>query len=232
MDAEQELIRKVDRLERRLAQTEKELEDFLYAISHDLKGPLRTILSTSMIVVEDFGDKIGAEGKSELDRGSRAARKIADIVEEVLKVSRMGREANNPTPLDVTAIVTEIASQKSGCAFDIQPGMAAVGDEKLVRTIFSSLIDNAIKFSHNGIEPKIDIQEDGGVFSVADNGIGFEADQAERVFRPFEKLLGDERPGAGMGLAITRMAVHKHGGRIWAEAVPGEGATFRFTLSN
>jgi len=236
MDREQELLRKVDRLERRLSQTEKELEDILYAVSHDLKGPLRTILSTAMIVVEDFGDRIGSEGKSELDRGSRAAKRIADIVEEILKLSRLNRESLSLEPLDVTSIATEVAQRAAGKAaleptFEIQPGMTAEGDKKLVALILTSLIDNAIKFSPSGEAAHIAIGQSGEEFFVSDKGIGFQTDQAERIFRPLEKLLGDEKPGAGMGLATARVAVHKHGGHISAEGAPGEGATFRFVLS-
>lgn len=116
--------------------------------------------------------------------------------------------------------------------FDIQPGMSAEGDPKLIRILFTALIDNAIKFGPKDRPAEIKISESEGQFVVSDNGIGFEADQSERVFRPLERLLGDEYPGVGMGLATARVAVHKHGGHISAAGVPGEGATFRFTLGD
>lgn len=233
MNREEELQRRVETLEERLRQSEKELENFLYTISHDLRGPLRAILSSSMIVIEDFGDQIGPDGRRELERGSRAARKLNGLVEDVLKISRFGRQAMEPVPLDLTAVVREVAASAAPAAeVTVEEGLTATADPQLVRTLLKSLFENCVKFAQPGEKLQIEVGRQGDAFFVRDNGIGFEPEAAERIFKPFERLHPeDEYPGSGMGLSYVNSAARRHGGKTWAEGWPKQGATFYFTLA-
>lgn len=231
MSREEELLSRIGRLEEQLAYSNKQLEDFLYAISHDLKGPLRAIMSSSMIVIEDYGDRLGPGGRAELERGSTAARKIAALIEEVLKLSRLSREAMNQQPVDLSEAANEVAERYSGQgSVDVQSEMSCFADPRNVRMILSLLVDNAVKFSPKDRPTKVEIGEEDGVFFVRDDGIGFEQEQEARIFRPFEKINGDDYPGHGMGLTTARLLVQRNGGRLWGEGRLSEGATFRFTL--
>lgn len=227
MDYEQ----RIARLEERLANAEKEYEDTLYAISHDLKAPLRSIMSASMIVIEDYGDQIGEEGKRELKRGYANARKIEGLMNEILKISRLNRSPINADTVDVSAIAEQVATTLAATVdprpnVEIQPGLTAHADPGHVRIILEALIDNAIKFSPKDRVAHVQVGEQEGVFFVRDTGIGFLPDQAERIFRPFERLNGDEHSGPGMGLPTARMLAHRYGGKVWGEGKEGEGATF------
>jgi light-regulated signal transduction histidine kinase (bacteriophytochrome) len=230
LDREAELQRRIDRLEERLANTERDLEQFLYAISHDLRGPLRAIMSSAMILIEDYGDKLDAEGQNELQRQSRAAKKLSDIIEEILKVSRLGRQEMSPAEIDLSALAADVAN-RAGAEATVQPGMKVQADEKLIRTLMTGLVSNAVKFARPGEPARIEVGQLDGAYFVRDEGIGFPPEKAEDIFKPFEKLHPDnEYPGWGMGLSTVRLVAQRHGGKAWAEGRPSEGATFYFTL--
>lgn len=235
MDGEQELLNRIARLEGQLADARQELEDVLYAVSHDIRGPLRSIMSSSMIVLEDHGESIGREGRQEIERGTRAARKIVDIMENLLKLSRLGREPMSPELLDVSAVAQEVGASVAGSRdvppnIEIQPDMTAIADPRHLRMLLRTLIENGLKFVSAGEVPRIQIGQRDGIFYVRDYGIGLDPEQATRIFRPFERIHGETYEGAGIGLTTARLIVHRHGGKIWAEGELGSGTTIWFTL--
>jgi PAS domain S-box-containing protein len=230
-------VRHEQELERRVKERTRELEGFTYTVSHDFRGPLRAIMSASMILIEDYGDKLDEEGKSELKRQSNAAKKLSNLMEDILRLSRLGRQEMAVADLDVTSLAREIASEvirRSGAevGLQVQEGMRTRGDANLVRLLFQNLVENAVKFARKGVPCQIEIGQDVQGFFVRDNGIGFDNQYLERIFLPFERLnREDEYPGSGVGLTNVKRIVDRHDGRITAEGVPGEGATFRFTLN-
>jgi len=238
MTEEQEISGKVQELEERLAHTQKEFEEVLYAISHDLKGPLRAILSSSMILIEDFGDRLGEDGCEELHRQSCAARRLGGIVDDVLRMSRLGRQAMTVDTLDISRLAGEVATKHSSAAetkprIVVADGLEATADAKLITMLFDELIGNAIKFGPKGRAATISIGFEDGAYFVQDDGIGFDPGNAGRIFKPFERLNGEtEYPGTGIGLTLARLIVHRHNGKIWADAKPGEGTRISFVLGS
>jgi light-regulated signal transduction histidine kinase (bacteriophytochrome) len=213
------------------------LEGFTYTVSHDFRGPLRAIMSASMILIEDYGDQLDAEGKAELKRQSNAAKKLSNLMEDILRLSRLGRQEMAVKDLDLSAIAREIANEvvsraNSDAQVEVQEGMTARGDANLVRLLYQNLVENSVKFARAGEPVRIQIGQDADGFFVRDTGIGFDTQYAERIFMPFERLnREDEYPGSGVGLTNVKRIVDRHEGRIYAEGTPGEGAVFRFTLN-
>lgn len=218
----------------------RELEGFTYTVSHDLRGPLRAIMASSMILIEDYDEKLDDEGRQELRRQADAAKRMSQFLDHLLALSRLGRGEIGQEPIDVTALANEIAAELNGkesrhpVRFEVAPGLTTVGDPKLVRQLLSHLLENAARFGKpEGVEVRVYHAETsrGPAIAVADNGIGFPQEHAERIFLPFEKIVDPkDYPGAGVGLANVSRIVKRHGGRTWAEGRPGEGATFYFRL--
>jgi PAS domain S-box-containing protein len=230
-------VRHEQELERRVQERTRELEGFTYTVSHDFRGPLRAIMSASMILIEDYGDQLDAEGKAELKRQSNAAKKLSNLMEDILRLSRLGRQEMAVKDLDISAIAREISGEvvsraNSNAQVEVQEGMTARGDANLVRLLFQNLVENSVKFARAGEPVRIQIGQDANGFFVRDTGIGFDTQYAERIFMPFERLnREDEYPGSGVGLTNVKRIVDRHEGRIYAEGTPGEGAVFRFTLN-
>lgn len=222
-----------------LGQVNKELESFSYSVSHDLRSPVRSILGRAMMIREDEGEHLGVEGHQHLEALTAAAKRMEGLIEDLLAYSRLARKELHRASVDLTAlsewVVSELGKTDYGnrCAIKVQPGMEVLADSDLVRVVMENLIDNACKYSSRGQSPQVwvGMTEDSGppVFYVRDNGVGFDPALCERLFQPFERLNSDF-PGTGIGLANVQRIVHRHGGRIWAESQPGEGATFYFTL--
>ncbi|HWD40359.1 MAG TPA: ATP-binding protein [Fimbriimonas sp.] len=223
---------RVERLEAALREKDDDLQSFIYAVSHDLRAPLRSITTSSMILLEDYGGALDAEGKSELKRQDQAAKKLDNMLAELLKLSRLANEQFAPAEVDLVA-AARAAALDLGVGEDLivsNGPVPAVGDPRLLATIFKHLLDNSLKFAKPGEPPRVTVGSEGGAYFVRDNGIGFEPEQASRVFLPFERLLGDQYPGAGMGLTAVKRLVDRHGGRIWAQGTPSDGCTIWFTL--
>ena len=224
-------------LERRVRERTRELEGFTYTVSHDFRGPLRAIMSASMILIEDYGDRLDSEGKAELKRQSNAAKKLSNLMEDILRLSRLGRQEMALADLDITSIAREIGGEvirRAGTdvGLEVQEGMRAHGDANLVRLLVQNLIENSVKFARKDVPARIEVGQDESGFFVRDNGIGFDNQYLERIFLPFERLnREDEYPGSGVGLTNVKRIVDRHDGRISAEGIPYEGATFRFTLN-
>jgi signal transduction histidine kinase len=214
-----------------------EAEGFSYTISHDLRSPLRAIVSSSQILIEDYGELLPPEGKEELRIQADAANNLAKLIDDLLHLSRLSREEIRPADLDLSDIAEGVAhqlsldSQATHCVFDIQPGVTARGDATLLRIAILNLLQNACKFSSGKGCIEFGQAPDGAYF-VRDHGIGFEQRYAEKMFLPFERLVNaKEYPGTGIGLANVRRIIERHGGKIWAESGGlHHGATFYFSL--
>ncbi|MFQ3587181.1 MAG: PAS domain S-box protein [Fimbriimonadaceae bacterium] len=226
---------------RELQEANRQLESFTYSVSHDLRGPLRAINGYATMLSRDYGDVLQGEALDFLDGIITASQYMGVLIEDLLQFSRLGRQA---LQWEVFAphVVIENVLRKLESAIEqknIQIRIGALpdvdGDRRLLQIVFQNLIENAIKFARPGEVPIVEVGAesgpDGPVFYVRDNGIGFEPNQADRIFRVFERLhASQDIPGTGVGLAIVRRIVVMHGGTVWAEGSPGQGACFRFRL--
>ncbi|MGV3614673.1 MAG: sensor histidine kinase [Fimbriimonas sp.] len=236
-----DLEREVDRRTLELRQANRELESFSYSVSHDLRAPLRNILASGHMLEEDSGDALDAEGRAHLARLVLSARRMSDLIDDMLQYSRLSRARIRPQRVDLSALTTHVADEirrrkECGAEIVVQAGMEVEADPALLTVLLENLIGNACKFSGKVAIPRIEIgaREERGetVFFVRDNGVGFDQADAERLFQPFERLHSErDFPGTGIGLANVRRVVSRHGGRAWAEGTPGKGATFYFTLA-
>ena len=220
----------------------RELEAFSYSVSHDLRAPLRSITSFSQALLEDHAGAFEDEGRDYLERVVRAGRKMADLIEDIMVLSRITRTEIIRTSVDMSGTAREItgdlleANTGRDVELLIEPGLVAEGDPKLLRIALANLLENAWKFTSRVPDPRVEfgaLPSANGehVFYVRDNGAGFDMRHAERLFGPFQRLHSDaEFPGTGVGLATVQRVVRRHGGRIWAEASLDQGAAFFFTL--
>lgn len=230
---------RVEQRTRELTQANRELESFAYIVSHDLRAPLRSIDGFGRILAERYDAVIDAQGQDYLARVRNAASRMDELIDALLKMSRISRGEFKRTPLDLTRMATDVLSElrqtepDRDVAVRIAPDLKADGDAALVRNLLENLLGNAWKFTANTGRATIEFgAEPGGVFYVADNGAGFNADYAGKLFRPFQRLhRDDEFKGHGVGLASVRRIVERHGGAIDATGRPDGGATFRFTLA-
>lgn len=229
--------RTLDEMERRVEERTRELEGFLYTVSHDFRAPLRAIMSASMILIEDYGDKIDKEGRFELTRQSAAAKKLGVLMDDLLRLSRLSRQEIRLETIDLSALAREVAAEVSSRATEPKPeivvadGLSAKADPALLRLLFQNLLENATKFAKKGAPAQIEVGQANGAIFVRDEGIGFPPEKAERIFGPFERLHPEtDYPGSGIGLANVKRIVERHGGRVWAEGQTGEGATFWLRL--
>ncbi|MFZ5478066.1 MAG: sensor histidine kinase [Myxococcota bacterium] len=226
---------------RDLAAANAELESFTWTVAHDLRAPLRAIDAYAAMLADDCAARLDATGLGYLARVRAGVKRMAMLIEDLLRLARVGREVLRPEEVDLSAMVVEIADGLSRSApdravsWEIQPGVRAVADARLVRVAIENLVENAWKYTSRKDRACIGFacEEEGGerVYVVRDDGAGFDMRYADKLFRPFSRLHGEEEfPGTGIGLATVRRIVERHGGRVACEGCPGEGATFRFTL--
>lgn len=218
-----------------------DLEAFAYSLSHDLQAPLRAINAFSRAVWETSADKLDDAARGDLERVCAAGHRMAELLEAVLALSRTSRSELRRTRVDLTETAREIAASLAAAEpsrqveFLIAPDLVVEADPALTRLLLQNLLGNAWKFTGNRPTARIEFAcgaTDAGehAFVVRDDGPGFEMAYAEKIFAPFERLQPGEFVGLGMGLAIARQVVGRHGGRVWAESTPGRGARFFFTL--
>jgi signal transduction histidine kinase len=226
---------------RELASAYQEAEAFNYSVAHDLRAPLRAMISASHILIEDFGSELSTGARHELMRQSKAANQLARLIDELLRMSKLARQRLVPTDLDLSSMVNSVAESLKGrdwpkCPeFNVQHDLTATADATQIRFLFECLLENACKFSPKGgtISVGSNEAEEGTVFFVRDQGVGFDPRYLHRIFLPFERLVTEaEFDGTGIGLANAKRIVERHGGKIWAESKLGEGATFYFTLGS
>ncbi|MGH7565765.1 MAG: sensor histidine kinase [Gemmatimonadota bacterium] len=236
------LNRKLRRDATEIEATNRELEAFSYSVSHDLRAPLRSITSFSQALLEDCADSLDEQGRDYLDRVVRGGRRMAELIEDMMVLSRISRSEMQVGQVDLTAtareITQELAQGQPGrdVEVDIEPGLLADGDPKLLRIMIQNLLGNAWKFTGLMPDPRIEFgtlpSENGErVFYVRDNGAGFDMEHAGRLFTPFQRLHREaEFPGTGVGLATVQRVVRRHGGKVWAQGKVAHGATFFFTI--
>ncbi len=235
--AEASLSRRTEELE----ELNGELEAFSYSVAHDLRAPLRAINGFSSALIEDCSDGLDATARDYLARIDRAGRRMSELIEDLLKLSRLSSGGMHTEIVDMSALVRETVSELekslSGrqVSFHIAEGLKGAADARLMRVVFENLLENACKFtaktSHAHIE--FGTLSEGGktVYFIRDNGAGFDMNYAGKLFSPFQRLHSPEEfPGSGVGLATARRIIHLHRGKIWAEGAPQKGATVFFTL--
>lgn len=223
--------------------TNKELESYSYSIAHDLRAPLRSITSFGQILLEDAAVKLSPEEKDCLDRIIRAGQQMDHLIRDILNLSRITRAELRKKRVDISQLAHELVEQLcpqfrvADSRVQIEKGLQGHADPDLLRLALQNLIGNALKFSAHNPQPALEIgqlkDQATPVFFVRDNGVGFDMRFAEKLFRPFERLHSvNQFEGTGVGLASAQRAIQRHGGKVWAEAQPGVGATFYFTLEH
>jgi len=219
-----------------------ELEAFSYSVSHDLRTPLRGIDGFSQALLEDYSGVLDEQGKDYLQRVRGASQRMAQLIDDMLKLSRVTRSDMTHEPVDLSALAHSIADElqqmqpERQMEFIIHDSLTTHGDSHLLRAALENLLGNAWKFTEQKQMPVIEF---GGsetasriTYFVRDNGAGFNMAYGGKLFIPFQRLHGSrEFSGTGIGLSIVQRIINRHGGRIWAEGAPDKGATFYFTLS-
>jgi signal transduction histidine kinase len=237
----QELNERLSRDNAELQALNKELEAFSYSVSHDLRAPLRAIDGFSQALLEDQAERLDESGRDSLMRVRRAAQRMGVLIDDLLKLARITRAELSVDDIDLSALAREIVEDLQAHApqrraeFVIASGLGARGDPRLVRVALENLLSNAWKFTAGREPARIEfgatVADGGPAYFVRDNGIGFDMAYAEKLFGAFQRLHDSHRfPGTGVGLATVQRIIHKHGGRVWAQAENDKGATFYFTL--
>jgi signal transduction histidine kinase len=224
---------------RQLEATNREIEAFNYSVAHDLRAPLRSVSGFTQILLEDFAPRLDRDAVSYLTKIQGGVSRMTTLIDALLELAQLSRRELDVRPVNVTAVARTVVGQLAGAEpqrevdVEIQDGLHAMADGRLVRTLLENLIGNAWKFTSKAVAPRIIIgSSDGRTFFVRDNGAGFDIAHARKLFSPFERLhTADDFPGTGVGLATVQRIVDCHGGRIWVQAQVGYGATFFFTLA-
>jgi signal transduction histidine kinase len=219
-----------------LEATNHELEAFSYAVSHDLRAPLRAINGFSKILLEDHAAALG-DGREYLLRIRGATTRMAGLIDDLLRFAQMATGELEQRSFDLAGIAHDIVDELRGSEPDrrvdviIPAALAARGDARLVRVVLENLLRNAWKFTSRRPAARIELGVQAGAYFVRDNGAGFDPAHADQLFTPFQRLhSAADFDGTGIGLATAQRIVHRHGGRIWGDSIPDGGATFYFTL--
>ncbi len=229
------------RYARDLQRSNEDLERFAYVVSHDLQEPIRMIVSYAQLLQRRYGGRLDADADDFIGFIEQGGRRMQALVTDLLAYSRISTQAQPLQPTDCTAVLREVLE---GLRLQIEevhaevawtPLPTVVADASQLRQVFQNLIENAIKFRREGVPPRVHVAAERRnsmvQFSVADNGIGIEPPYYDKIFVIFQRLHAQERyPGTGIGLAVVKRIVERHGGRIWVESEPGKGSTFFFTL--
>lgn len=218
----------------------EELQSFSYSLSHDLRTPLRAITSYSQIIVEEDGERLSEESKGFFSRIVEASKHMASLIDDILILSLIGRYELTPEPINLSALAlravqSHYKSEAKQIDCEIEPDLIAQGNDKLLGQLIDNLIGNAVKYTARQPSGKIHFgahRSNGEtVYFVQDNGTGFDMRYVDQVFEPFRRLHDQsDYTGTGIGMAIAKRIVTRHGGRIWVESEPGAGTTFYFTL--
>ncbi len=231
----------VERNNLELAALNREIEAFSYSVSHDLRGPLRGMDGFSLALIEDYGDQLDDTARDYLQRIRAASQRMGRLIDELLALSRVTRAELNVGAVDFSGLAGEIAEglahqrREHPVQCEIEPGIIVHADRALLQIAMQNLMENAWKFTGKTEQPVVrigaQVRDGEQVCYVADNGAGFDMAYAKRLFGAFQRLHHEsEFPGTGIGLATVQRIIRRHGGRVWAEAKLGEGATFFFTL--
>ncbi|CAG0959742.1 two-component system, OmpR family, sensor histidine kinase KdpD [Geobacteraceae bacterium] len=219
------------------------MESFSYSISHDLRAPLRAVNGYAHILLEDFGPNLPAEAQRYLGQISSNGTRMAALIDDLLTFSRLSRHPLNRETVDpadvVSAVLEELEREREGRTVQVSVGELppCQADPSLIRQVFANLLSNALKYSRKREDALVEVgsfQKDGAtVYFVRDNGVGFDMAYADKLFGVFQRLhRSEDFEGTGVGLAIVHNIVTRHGGTIWADSAPGQGATFFFTVGS
>jgi len=239
--------RELEMYTRALEVSNKELQDFVFIASHDLQEPLRKIQSFGEFLREEYGEKLDETGKNYLDRMRSAATRMQILINDLLTLTRVTTKAKPFVPVDLSDVLRDVLSDlevrisEKKAKVEVGPLPTVESDATQMRQLFQNLVGNALKFQKAGVPPEIKVEaevlegsrqgEKQCRIRVKDNGIGFDNKYAEQIFKVFERLHGrDEYEGTGIGLAVCRKVVERHGGSISAEGVPGQGSVFTVLL--
>jgi light-regulated signal transduction histidine kinase (bacteriophytochrome) len=249
-EAEMEICRLNDELEQRVVErtaeleaANRELEGFAYSVAHDLRAPLRGINGFLNILLEDLGEELDEEAQGYLRSACKSTIRMDRLINDLLTFSQLSRQPLERRPVRPTALVHEALRDLSHLAKDREIDLTVDdlapcrADATLLKQVFANLLGNALKFTREGVVPRIhvgcDIADGEPIFFVRDNGIGFDMRHADKLFGVFQRLhRSDEYEGTGVGLALTQRIVERHGGRLWAQAEEGRGATFYFSVGS
>jgi PAS domain S-box-containing protein len=236
-----ELEQRVRARTAQLETTNKELETFSYSVSHDLRAPLRGIDGWSQALLEDYYDQLDGQGRQYIDRVRSETQRMGHLIDDMLQLSRLTRAEIVKEKVDLSALAQVIVERIKRneplrqLDFNIHAGLTAEGDTHLLEAALVNLLENAFKFTSKRADARIEFGQMNlqgqRVFFVRDNGAGFDMTYAQKLFGAFQRMhTFSEFPGTGIGLATVQRIIHRHGGRVWAEAEIERGATFYFTL--
>jgi len=234
-----------ERVRQRTAELEaanRELESFSYSVSHDLRAPLRAMDGFSLALLEDYGANLDDEARRFVKQIRDGSRRMNSLIEDLLRLSRLGRAALSRQRVDMDRLVREVAEDLEipelapKVEFRCSSLPSCQGDPALLKQVWFNLISNALKYSHRRPQVRIEVGCEAGAqgeaYFVRDNGVGFDMKYASKLFQVFQRLHGQEEfEGNGVGLALSRQIIMRHGGGIWAESEPGKGACFRFVIT-
>jgi light-regulated signal transduction histidine kinase (bacteriophytochrome) len=224
-----------------LERKNRELEAFSYSVSHDLRAPLRSIDGFSQALIEDYAEKLDAEGVSYLKRIRSGAQRMGELIDDLLALARVSRAELHSSRIDLGALAESVIAELQRSAptriveVSIEPGLVTDADRRLMLVALENLLGNAWKFTSKREHAQIAVGKQPGehdtTFFVRDNGAGFDMRYASKLFSPFQRLHSiEDFTGTGIGLATVYRVIDRHGGRVWAQSAPDQGATFFFTL--
>lgn len=236
-----DLAQEANQMAFRIKSLVKELDSFSYSVAHDLRAPLRGIMGFSTVLLEDFGTTLSPEAKEPLMRVISSAKRMGLLIDSLLSFSKLARKDLKKESVDLSALAQGIVSDlrqgnpERNVSIKIEDGLVVNGDSQLLYIALMNLLGNAWKFTAKKDEARIEFgierQRQGNVYFIRDNGAGFDMQYAGKLFGAFQRLHTlEEFDGTGIGLATVQSIINRHGGRIWAESKPGEGARFYFTV--
>lgn len=235
----QEANRKLEQANKELNKVKEELNDFSYSVSHDLRAPLRIISGFSSILIEEYSSNTDPNIKRVLDTIQQNTKRMEELINDLLELSRLGTMALNKHEFNMKTLIDQLIADRAdeiGKIIKVHAmSSKSYGDANLLKQVWENLLSNAIKFSSRATEPHIEIGFESlasdQLFWIKDNGVGFDPTYSDKLFKVFSRLHSKKDfEGTGAGLAIARKIIDAHGGRIWAEGKPSQGATFYFTL--
>jgi len=224
-----------------LVAVNEELEAFSYSVSHDLRAPLRAIDGFSKMLVEDYGANLDTEGRRLLGVIQSSVGEMGQLIDDLLAFSRLGRKEISKTHINMRDLAEEVFRNleteilQGEVQFNVESVPSLRGDRTLIREVLKNLISNAVKFARHReltvIEISGRVEGNEHLYTITDNGVGFDMKYADKLFKPFQRLHSSgEFEGTGIGLALSHHIIHRHGGRVWAESKIGEGAVFHFAI--
>ncbi len=238
VELEQRVVERTSQLEATVGELKlavHEMEAFTYTVAHDLRAPLRAMNAFSNILIENYRSTIPEEGRDYLDRVAGNARRMGNLIDDLLEFSRYAREPLKTAPVDIASLVRGVVAEEipadSAIVTRIETLPPCRADPALLRVVLVNLISNAVKYSRKAASPTVEIGHADGAYFVRDNGVGFDMAHTTNLFGVFQRLHRQEEfEGTGVGLAIVKRIIERHGGRVWAQAEPDKGASFFFTL--